>query len=159
MRESNHTCAIDNAAAKCWGRNDTGQLGNGFSGSFEGDSRRDSNSPQQVIGLTFGVTAIAVGDNSSCAIQDGVVKCWGDGRQGQLGLGDSGRFVHSEPAQVLGLMSNVTAIAAAFARVCAIQDGAVKCWGTNAIGRFGNRSIPGQIQGLTTGVTAIAVGY
>ena len=64
-----HTCAIHNGAAKCWGRNWYGQLGDGTvtirndDPDTPGDDRVDNNrsTPAQVLGLTSGVTAISAG--------------------------------------------------------------------------------------------------
>lgn len=54
-----HTCALmTDGTAKCWGRNDHGQLGNG--------SLVDSSVPVKVSGLQ-GLASLAVGNGFSCA--------------------------------------------------------------------------------------------
>jgi alpha-tubulin suppressor-like RCC1 family protein len=110
-----------------------------------------------------GATAIAAGQNHSCAIVNGGVKCWGYNYYGQLGTGS---FTSSSlvPAAVNGLTSGVTAIATGSNHSCAIVNGGVQCWGWNGLGQLGNNSsvdssIPVQVSGLTSGVTAIAAGY
>jgi serine/threonine-protein kinase len=40
-----------------------------------------------VAGLGAGVTDIAVGYTSACAIADGGLQCWGDNSGGQIGNG------------------------------------------------------------------------
>src|SRR5262249_39459000 len=67
-----HACALDaGGAVKCWGRNDSCQLGNGSQwGTYL--------VPQQVVGLTSGATSVVSGWGFSCALlQGGSVKCWG----------------------------------------------------------------------------------
>jgi len=74
----NHTCAVmKNGEAKCWGRNDIGQLGNGTktTGSFTG-----VNVPVSVTGLNGNVIAIAATAYHTCALlSTGGVQCWGNG--------------------------------------------------------------------------------
>ena len=99
-----HTCAIASGAAKCWGgRNDFGELGRGFAGN-------NFNTPQLVIDLETGVTAIATGDNHSCAVQNGAAKCWGLNNFGKLG--NSTQTNSATPVQVIDLFTGVMAIAA-----------------------------------------------
>src|SRR6185295_18541893 len=66
-----HTCAIVSGAAKCWGADSFGQLGNGVSGDT--GSLPDSRVPAQVTNLTGGVQALATGGSHSCAIVNGSV--------------------------------------------------------------------------------------
>lgn len=74
-----HACAYVAGAAKCWGADYSGQLGNAGDGS--------SGSAVAVEGLGAGVTEISAGGDHTCAIVSGVAKCWGAGESGQLGVG------------------------------------------------------------------------
>ena len=82
-----HACALDAAGhAYCWGNGDSGQLGNGISGSGYYSSK-----PQQVVGAN-GVTpifnALAAGAEHTCGIAtDNYVYCWGDNTFGEIGAG------------------------------------------------------------------------
>ena len=175
-----HTCAIHNTAdegetevlaAKCWGHNDFGRLGNGSD-----DAR--SLIPVQVTGLVSGVTAISAGAQHTCAIHNTAAegatevlaaKCWGGNGMGKLGDGSTGNS--NIPVQVTGLDSDVTAISAGVTHTCAIHNTAAagaaemlaaKCWGFNN-GQLGdgmndNSNTPVHVTGLISDVTAISAG-
>lgn len=72
-------CAVTTSgAAKCWGANWDGELGNGTS--------NNSLVPVSVSGLSSGTAAISAGRNHSCAVMtDGALQCWGWNGAGQLG--------------------------------------------------------------------------
>jgi alpha-tubulin suppressor-like RCC1 family protein len=81
-----HSCALVNGSeVRCWGRNDSGQLGDG---TTEGRL-----TPVPVLlspGLTpmIGVQPLALGGWHSCAlVSEGEVQCWGQNLDGQLGDG------------------------------------------------------------------------
>jgi len=151
------TCAVlSNGAAKCWGFNSNGQIGNTTPGI-------DRTYPVAVSGLSSGVTAISAGGFHSCALlSTGAVKCWGYNGNGQLGDGSTTNS--SIPVAVSGLSSGVTAISTGYSHTCALlSTGAVKCWGDNLKGGIGdgsttNSSIPVAVLGLSSGVTAISTG-
>jgi len=155
-----HSCALINSGVKCWGQNIYNQLGDGSAfGNYTPVPA--SNSPLEVIGLTSGVTAIALGESHSCAIVNGGAKCWGDNSNGQLGNGSM--TTPSIPVVVRGLTSGVTTISLGYWHSCALVNSGVKCWGYNGDGELGNgnttmKLIPVAVRGLTSGVTAIALG-
>ncbi len=77
-----HTCAVSSGAAKCWGSNDFGQLGDG--------TNTQRNVPTEVTGLSSGIATVSAAYRHSCAVlSSGGVKCWGGNSNGQLGNGTS----------------------------------------------------------------------
>jgi len=145
----NHTCVIlNNRTVKCWGFNESGQLGYGDTknrGAVAGDM-----AALVTVNIGSGRTAkaIAAGANHTCVIlNDNTVKCWGDNSYGQLGYDDTvnrGAIAGSMTTLAtvnLGIGRTAKAIVAGYNHTCAIlDDNKVKCWGANSYGQLGNDS-------------------
>ncbi|MGB7540252.1 MAG: hypothetical protein WBM17_17050 [Anaerolineales bacterium] len=153
-----HTCAaMDAGEVRCWGFNETGQLGDGT------NENRDI--PVAVKGWTGEAVSLAAGWGHTCALAaEGGVKCWGDDGIGQLG-NNINSISSNSPVDVFGLMRGVTAITAKGGHACALLvDGSVQCWGDNTYGQLGdgtavNRMTPVTVAGLDGGVQAVAAGW
>ncbi|MGB2694858.1 MAG: flexitail domain-containing putative surface protein [Dehalococcoidia bacterium] len=131
-----HTCALTiEGGVKCWGWNIFGQLGTTGVYCIPDEPLFPCSAvPVDVKGLESGGAAVSTGSFHSCALTtSGGVKCWGNNSVGQLGDGTT--TSRHTPADVLGLTSDVVAIAAGFDHTCALTSaGAVKCWGENGAG-------------------------
>ncbi|MET4143757.1 hypothetical protein [Arthrobacter sp. UYCo732] len=133
-------CAIADGAAFCWGRGDSGTMGNG--------TRLTENPlPVAVQGLEgMTVTAIAGGYSNTCAVADGAAYCWGN-RTGDYAnmVGDGTMHPYSYDApydsnyqmvpqavDTSGALSGktVTHVDMGDNHVCVIANEAPYCWGT-----------------------------
>ena len=132
---SQHACAIKEGTAYCWGNRSNGALGDGECTNCTANRT----TPFPVVGLSSGVTSISAGDSFTCAAHNGAAKCWGLGTGGRLGLADGPAYSSfSTPRQVSGLSSGVSVLSdALYTHMCALHDGAAKCWGYDGYGQLG----------------------
>ena len=151
-----------------WGRNLSGQLGNG--------TLITTNVPVQVSGIggsgvLSSVTQIAAGEGTGLALIGGQVAAWGANTNGELGNANSPNR-STVPVQVLAPgqtiggspLTGVTAIGASPSSY-AIAGGHVLAWGYNTFGELcdgttTHRNVPVEMLGiggvgLLTGVTSI----
>lgn len=135
-----HTCAItDGGALYCWGWNGSGQVAAGAGANVIG--------PRGIF--SAGVTEVALGVEHTCAIVGASVACWGRNLEGQA------------PPAVPGV-TGATRLAAGLAHTCAIvTGGAVKCWGSEALGQRGGAGsgTPAVATPIASGATSISAGY
>ena len=126
----NHSCAVlENGEVKCWGRNNSGQLGTGNTTSL--------NTPSAPINLGGKAVAISLGRDHSCALlEGGDIKCWGNNFLGQLGTGNTTNL--NIPSAPINLGGKAKAISLGEKHSCAIlENGDLKCWGSNRNGQLG----------------------
>ncbi len=144
-------CAIRSGGLQCWGNNDDGQLGDG--------TKISRAYPAWVTGLGPGtnVTDVSMGYHHVCAVQAGVVKCWGQ----KFFIEDD----QLQPAILDGLAGTASQVAVGYYHACALVDAGVHCWGRGESGALGDGKksdsvLPVAVTGLGpgSGVSAITAG-
>lgn len=132
------TCAITSkGAAKCWGSNTAGQLGD--------NSMTSRSTPVTVYGLGKHVKQISTGFQSTCAVTTkGKALCWGYNSSGQLGNGTTTQS--AMPVVVSGLAKGTAAVKMGVSHACALTTkGKVLCWGANNYGELGDNSVVNRL--------------
>ena len=171
-----HACARrTDGSVVCWGRNNTGQIGDGTTTSPRAWPTSVLVSPSGAA--LNGAAQLAAGNSFSCARRsDGTIACWGSNWSGQIG---DGTTTDPRPSPTTVRLSaggpSLTGVAqvalgAGSSHACARKtDGTLWCWGSNSAGQIGDgtttspRLSPTQVLvtpgGLPlTGVTQVAVG-
>ena len=150
--DSGFCTLLDDFGLKCWGHNLGGTLGLGDINN-RGDEPGEMGDALPYVDLGTGRVALQVAgaETSSCALLDnGQVKCWGEGIYGELGLEDltargdnPDEMGDALPAIDLGGGETIKQIAGSTQwHVCALlEDGSVKCWGRNNRGQLGQGDI------------------
>ncbi|MBK8261137.1 MAG: hypothetical protein IPK80_07325 [Nannocystis sp.] len=134
------TCALlDTLDVMCWGEGLDGGLGYGDKNTVGLD-----NEPAIAGTIDVGgkVSKLAVGWGHTCALRvDGQVLCWGLGKAGRLGYGNTNTIGDDEipaSAGTLGLPAGIVDLVAGGSHTCALYGtGGVKCWGSGASGQLG----------------------
>ena len=113
--------------------------------------------------ILTGVAEVEAGWHHTCAITTAQgVKCWGNNHDGQLG--DGTEVDRKTPQDVVGLMSQVTAVTAGERHTCALTTvGSIKCWGNNHDSQLGDgtavdRVTPVDVARLTNGIKVVSAG-
>ncbi|MGI8413706.1 MAG: hypothetical protein ACR2QA_14710 [Solirubrobacteraceae bacterium] len=157
---SYHTCVLlDDGTVRCWGFGGDGRLGYGNTNNL---GATPATTPDKIGSVDLGAgriaTAISAGGSHTCAIlDDGSVRCWGFGFDGELGYGNQNSIGKSQaPGSVgpvdLGAGRTAKAITAGAAHTCAIlDDDSVRCWGFGGNGQlgYGNSSNVGDTPATT----------
>jgi alpha-tubulin suppressor-like RCC1 family protein len=131
-----HTCArLTTGAVRCWGANTTGQLGYGHTSTIG-----DNETPASVAPVNLGGSALelAAGEQHTCALTAGGVKCWGYAGYGQLGYSNTTNV--SNPASVgyVNVGATLLHISAGGNQTCGLaSDYTIRCWGEGQWGPLG----------------------
>jgi len=133
-----HYCAVASGESWCWGRME-----------FDGVSLvLNSAVPEVTPGLN-GVVAVGAGLHTCVIVTNGDAKCWGYNASGSLGNGTL-ESPSSSPQSVLGLSDAVSLSLSRFHSCAVLQNGGVRCWGSNVDGKLGDgtdtpRTVPTQV--------------
>ncbi|NVB38516.1 DUF4215 domain-containing protein [Pseudenhygromyxa sp. WMMC2535] len=143
-----HTCArVGNGEVRCWGANDSGQLG--YGNTLDMVPVLELLVPGEALTLGGTAAGLAGGGYHNCvSFVDGGVRCWGANASGQLGYGDVANIGDDELPNAAGLVSLIPATLPPNTEVvdvelggshsCALLgSGDVLCWGANASGQLG----------------------
>ena len=139
-----HACAVlDSGRVRCWGFGLDGELGYGSTNDV-GDDETPGSVAAVDLGAGRKAIAISAGESHTCAVLDnGRVRCWGSGADGELGYGNTDTIGDDEtPGSAsyvdLGAGRRAIAISAGAHHTCALLDGgAVRCWGAANAGQLG----------------------
>jgi alpha-tubulin suppressor-like RCC1 family protein len=127
-------CAVANAGVYCWGDNSNSIV------SLNASFTANVLPPTPLPVVSTGVTQVAVGSATACAIMNGDAWCWGTDAIGSASFSNG---TVTGPLAVTGLSSGVTSISVGTAAACAVRGGGagaggVWCWGYNSAGQLGN---------------------
>ncbi len=157
---SSHNCILfKSLQVKCWGSNDSGQLGLGDTDARDDEDEMGENLPFVELGNRIVPVEIATGGSqaTNCVIMsdatgNGGLKCWGDNSEGQLGLGEIGgnKAKIGDAVGEMGISLDfvdlgdglqVVAVSLGGLHICAVlekgEQHGVKCWGGNSEGQLG----------------------
>lgn len=154
------TCAIVNGALFCWGGNRYGQIGTGLVGGTAQDGKQHSSNSVLTPTRIFDkqVSAVAAGNDYTCAIVAQALYCWG--KTEDKGIGPNARSNTLRPRQMIA--RDVTAVTTGIAHTCAIVKDALHCWGYNHSNVIGTGPYDGVLTAPTVaipaGVSAVSAG-
>lgn len=157
---SQHSCALlADGRVRCWGDGSRGQLGYGTNGSVRLPSLAGD------VPVGGAVAQIAAGGGHTCAVlRSGKLRCWGDGRFGQLGFGNSS--TSGKTPEELGdvpVGEPVVQVAAGLRHTCALlSEGRIRCWGSGVLGygrkaEYGNYGVASELGDVPLGGPALGL--
>lgn len=147
-----HVCArLDSGDIRCWGRNDEEQLGHPLPPADDGQLLEPGEVP-----LDGPAIRVLAGAYHSCALlESGVLQCWGDDDDGQVGgeqLGDD--QASTEPSRPDFGIPVVDAAAGRHHTCAVLHDGTLWCWGSDQYRQLG-RAIEGSSDGSLPELAAV----
>lgn len=126
-----HVCGIasSNRRLHCWGSNERGELGRGFTSEAE---------PPDITTTNFPYVSLGLGKEASCAVtQSAGPYCWGANDFGQSGTGLEDETLTTPERVTSGTWSFVR-IWTGFQHSCALSErGEAYCWGSGSRGQLG----------------------
>ena len=140
LGEGNSCVLTGTGGVKCWGVGYGGSNGTGYTTNHIGDNELPSSFPLIDLGAT--AVQMCFGNGQGCVVSDqGRVRCWGNNYWGNLGYGnleDIGDDETPASAGDIPLDGDVGKVFCGSDHTCALmEDGGVRCWGTNENGALG----------------------
>ncbi len=129
-----HACALlDDQSIRCWGRNDSYQLGT--------DDTTNRHEPVELTKNSNNIKQLALGNGYTCLLlTSGGVQCIGQNSSGQIGVTPVSPSPIREFKAIPNL-KNVHTLYGGQGHMCAVHgDNEVSCWGYNSTGQLGNGS-------------------
>lgn len=116
------------------------------------------------------IADVVTGGEHSCALfDDGTLRCWGRGAEGQLGYGDDENLGDDEGIRALPAIdvgARVVQVSGGDRHTCVVtEDGTVRCWGSSDEGALGYPGVeqvgvddvPADVGDVDIGDTAVQV--
>ncbi|MDP9036397.1 MAG: hypothetical protein M3O50_16475 [Myxococcota bacterium] len=155
-----HTCGVrstgaGNGTIYCWGKNESGQVGNGGTVTPQLAPVLVSGGFTNWIAVAAG-GSVAAGASHTCGIRstgagNGTLYCWGSNGSGELGTGNT--TASSTPVLITPAALNWTGVSAGSLHTCGTHTtGHLLCWGDNTFGQVGIGSV------VTPQTTPVQVG-
>lgn len=155
-----NSCAVlRSGEVRCWGQGTYGMLGSGATDSRLDGSVDPGTGTDEASSVPLGgnAKAVSVGWTHGCALMDdGAVRCWGYGGNGQLGSGAMDERLDgvvnpstgTDEASTVDLGEPAVAVSAGANHTCALmRSGVVRCWGSNFYGELGANSGDARLDG------------
>jgi alpha-tubulin suppressor-like RCC1 family protein len=137
-----HTCALKvDGTVKCWGRNNEGELGQGY-------LQNSAPGLANTVSISGSVAAISAGAYHTCILlAGGTVNCWGSNTYYQIQGPQQVDPIASPNYVVNSNTAPVLAVAAGGYHTCEVMsDGTAMCWGYNHDGEASWASGAGNLQ-------------
>jgi alpha-tubulin suppressor-like RCC1 family protein len=136
-------CAVyDDHQVRCWGDNTYGQLARGSTADF-GDSPGETNVGPIALPAGRSAVAVSAGAYHACALlDDGQLRCWGQGDNGALGQGST-QTLGDQPGESttgVDLGGAARVLVGGGYVTCAVAATGMRCWGWNDGGQLGQGS-------------------
>ncbi len=135
---------------RCWGGNDTGQLGDGTM-TRRATPTRIGTATSWTRVVIAGAFGSGVDYGHACGLRAGELHCWGRNAYGQVGIGS---YADAYSPVRIGTASDWTDVAAGRDHTCAIRAGELYCWGRNTDSQLGTGgstvNVPTRVGSATT---------
>lgn len=155
-----HSCTVlDDNRVKCWGMSSSGRIPSDI---YNPNTPVDTLLPggEKILGsvtTTVPPKKLSIGENHGCMIlADQSVRCWGDGKYGQLGRGS---LISSDATVPVSGLASITGISTGNKHSCALRsNGEVYCWGAGDVGQLGQGTFTSSSVPVLVTLSANAVG-